>query len=535
MKNGKVTLLAVATMAAVAITAQGVHANEIDQPNPAEHTELATGSKDTGKAVGEVAQAGAEAKPTETATTESMLASDEPTGGGEVNAPVIEKNGSEIVVSNPEVEVTYPNGHDKYKGFNVEYKNIKFDDSMEINPGDTVKFELPKEVTFQTAYSFDVTNPDSHVVGNAVTDPNTGTVVTTFNDYFKSHPLNKQMGLKLDVKYTEEVQYGETKKVSFNGTLRTITVAEETGVGEDEVFAKWGAQDKDDASVINWVIRLNVSRKLLSNAVLEDRWSDNQSFVDNSEKIYTVDDVKNWKGVNDAKDYLTAWNVLDGGFDAKFKQFEKVLYIEYKTKLKDAVKQSTNPTNSVKFNADEQEINYIAKVELVGGKGDAKGETKPEPTFEIPKESPKVEIPEFEGGIPGIPEVREKPEYTEPIGTVPFDAPVLDKPEWSGGVVPNEAPVHYKPELIVEIPEPKEDKPNTPTPKPKEDPKIEEVEIVKSREKSSESHAKNEVEETVEAYSAPAQLPETGSDFGVAISLFGLSYLMVGSWLKKED
>ena len=502
MKNSKVTLLAVATMAAVAITAQGVHADEINQPNPTEHTELTAGSKDTGKAVGEVAQAGAEA---------------EPSGGGEVNAAVIEKNGSEIVVSSPEVEVTYPNGHDKYKGFNVEYKNIKFDDSMDINPGDTVKFELPKEVTFQTAYSFDVTNPESHVVGNAVTDPNTGTVVTTFNDYFKSHPLNKQMGLKLDVKYTEEVKYGETKKVSFNGTLRTITVAEETGVGEDEVFAKWGAQDKDDASVINWVIRLNVSRKRLSNAVLEDRWSDNQSFVENSEKIYTVDDVKNWKGVNNAKDYLTAWNVLDGGFNAKFKQFEKVLYIEYKTKLKDAVKQSTNPTNSVKFNADEQEINYIAKVELVGGKGDAKGETKPEPTFEIPKESPKVEIPEFEGGIPGIPEVREKPEYTEPIGTVPFDAPILDLPELE---IPDE-PV--KPSL-----EPKEkskqEKPSIPT---KKETKKETVPVV--------NQVEVKQDEPVETYSAPAQLPETGSDFGVAISLFGLSCLMVGSWLKKED
>jgi wall-associated protein len=531
MKNSKVTLLAVATMAAVAITAQGVHADEINQPNPTEHTELTAGSKDTGKAVGEVAQAGAEAEPTETAVTESTLGNNEPSGGGEVNAAVIEKNGSEIVVSSPEVEVTYPNGHDKYKGFNVEYKNIKFDDSMDINPGDTVKFELPKEVTFQTAYSFDVTNPESHVVGNAVTDPNTGTVVTTFNDYFKSHPLNKQMGLKLDVKYTEEVKYGETKKVSFNGTLRTITVAEETGVGEDEVFAKWGTQDKDDASVINWVIRLNVSRKLLSNAALEDRWSDNQSFVDNSEKIYTVDDVKNWKGVNSAKDYLTAWNVLDGGFNAKFKQFEKVLYIEYKTKLKEAVKQSTNPTNSVKFNADEQEINYVAKVELVGGKGDAKGETKPEPTFEIPKESPKVEIPEFEGGIPGIPEVREKLGYTEPIGTVPFDAPVLDKPEWSGGVVPNEAPMLDLPELeipdepVKPTPEPKQEKPSTPT--TKTETKKEAVSVVNKVEVKQ--------DEPIETYSAPAQLPETGSDFGVAISLFGLSCLMVGSWLKKED
>ena len=37
------------------------------------------------------------------------------------------------------------------------------------------------------------------------------------------------------------------------------------------------------------------------------------------------------------------------------------------------------------------------------------GENKPEPTFEIPREAPKVEIPEFNGGIPGIPEERVKP------------------------------------------------------------------------------------------------------------------------------
>lgn len=519
MKNGKVTLLAVATMAAVALTAQGVHADEVNQSNPAEHTELTAGSENTGKAVGEATQAGAEAKSTETATAESTLGDNEPSGGGEVNAPVIEKNGSEIVVSNPEVEVTYPNGQDKYKGFNVEYKNIKFDDSMEINPGDTVKFELPKEVTFQTAYSFDVTNPESHVVGNAVTDPNTGTVVTTFNDYFKSHPLNKQMGLKLDVKYTEEVKYGETKKVSFNGTLRTITVAEETGVGEDEVFAKWGAQDKDDASVINWVIRLNVSRKLLSNAVLEDRWSDNQSFVENSEKIYTVDDVKNWKGVNDAKDYLTAWNVLDGGFDAKFKQFEKVLYIEYKTKLKDAVKQSTNPTNSVKFNADEQEINYVAKVELVGGKGDAKGETKPEPMWEIPNEAPKYEKPELNlDDVPLMPPppVVEIPEL--PLEDIPLlpPAPILEIPELPLEDIPlmPPAPILELPELVIPTPE----EPVKPQPK---------QEVVKIE--------RTESKEAPKMYQAPATLPATGSDFGVAISLFGLSCLLVGSWLKKED
>jgi len=44
------------------------------------------------------------------------------------------------------------------------------------------------------------------------------------------------------------------------------------------------------------------------------------------------------------------------------------------------------------------------------------------------------------------------PEYTEPIGTVPNEAPVYDKPEWNGGTVPNEAPVHDKPEFQGGIP-----------------------------------------------------------------------------------
>ena len=70
----------------------------------------------------------------------------------------------------------------------------------------------------------------------------------------------------------------------------------------------------------------------------------------------------------------------------------------------------------------------------------------------MPNDAPKYEKPEFKGGIPGIPEVRELPEYTEPIGTVPNDAPVLDKPEWNGGTVPNEAPVHDKPEFQGGIP-----------------------------------------------------------------------------------
>ena len=518
MKN-KTTLLAVATLATLAI-ANNAKADTQDAP---------VASQEASELVS-------------TTSVENNTTTPETVSESVTEAPTtITKEGTEITVTNPEVEVTYPNGQDKYKGFNVEYKNIKFDDSMDINPGDTVKFELPKEVTFQTKYEFDVTNPENQVVGNAVTDPDNRTVTTVFNDYFKSHPLNKQMGLKLDVKYTDEVKYGEVKKVSFNGTIRTITVAEDAGVGKDEVFAKWGKQDKDDASTINWVVRLNVSRKVLSNAVLEDRWSDNQSFVEGSEKIYTVDDVANWKGINDAKSYLTAWNVMDGGFDAKFKTFNKVLYIEYKTKLKQAIKESHNPTNSVKFNADEQEINYVAKVELVGGKGDASGESKPEPTWEIPNEAPKYEKPELNiNDIPLMPPppVVEIPEL--PLEDIPLlpPAPILDKPE-----LPLEDIPLMPPPPVVEIPElhipeepvkphedPKtppvtpEDKPKVPSESPKVEPKKENVEV-----KNTGS------EESPKTYDAPAVLPATGTKLDVSWIALGVSFLTLAIVTKKKD
>lgn len=123
-----------------------------------------------------------------------------------------------------------------------------------------------------------------------------------------------------------------------------------------------------------------------------------------------------------------------------------------------------------------------------------------------------MDIPEFEGGIPGIPEVREKPEWSG--GVVPFDAPQLDKPEWQGGVTPPDAPVLDKPELVIDIPEPKQDKPNTPA--PKETPKVEEVKV-NNRVENRAQITRNESEETVEAYNAPAVLPATGSDLGLSL------------------
>lgn len=390
------------------------------------------------------------------------------------------KEDTTITVNNPNVEVTFPNGTGKYSPFEVEYKDINFPDDMQINEGDKVVTELPKEIGLQTSFDFDVYNNDN-IVGKANADAQARKITTTFNDYFTSHPLNKKMSLKFDAKWLDVVEPGKPVTVNFNGTVKTFEIGEEGPLPTDELLSKWGSQNKDNPQVINWTLRLNTARQVLNYAKLQDTWSDNQEFVDGSQNIYFVEDPVKWTGIDySAKDYLESWNVRADGFDAKFKEFNRIMYIDYQTRLKSAVKDSTNPTNKATLVAVDAGAISISKVQLVGGRGDASGENKPEPTFEIPHDVPKVDIPEFEGGIPGIPEVRELPEYTEPIGTVPNEAPVYDKPEFQGGipdipeerelppfeggVIPNDAPILDLPEL--EIPEeptkPTPEKPSTP-------------------------------------------------------------------------
>ena len=96
---------------------------------------------------------------------------------------------------------------------------------------------------------------------------------------------------------------------------------------------------------------------------------------------------------------------------------------------------------------------------------------KPEkPVSEIPKESPKNELPEFTGGVVSdIPPVLEIPEYTG--GVVSDIPPALEIPEYRGGVVSDIPPVLDVPEYtggvvsdippVLDIPEYPEDKEDT--------------------------------------------------------------------------
>lgn len=405
------------------------------------------------------------AEPTPVTETPVAQPVAETTAPVEAQPTTFVKEGDTIQVSNPNVEVDQSQGTGKYQGFTVEYKDVKFPDDMAINEGDKVKFTLPEEVKFQTNFDFDVYNPDKQVVGKATTDTASNTVTTVFNNYFASHPLNKQMSLKMDATWTDKVESGKPVTVNFNGTVITVNIGKEQEIGKDELLSKWGSQDENDPTVINWTIRVNYARRVLNYVTLIDTMSDNQTLVDNFFEVKNIESVNPWIDKGSAMDLVKSISKSEHGFEIKMDRLDHMIYLNYKTKLTNAVKDSVNPTNKVELKTESDGAVSYSYVQLVGGRGDASGENKPEPTFEIPREAPKVDIPEFEGGIPGIPEVRELPEYNEPIGTVPNDAPKYEKPEFEGGVVPNDAPVYDKPSIdindiplmppapVVEIPE----------------------------------------------------------------------------------
>ena len=526
--------LALAT--ALLIGAGAVSADEVSQP--VADTQPAVANVYTADNAGNVTVTPSETvAPVETPATTTVEAA-QPVAETQPVATTVTKQGTTITVENPNVEVTFPNGTGKYSPFEVEYKDIHIPDDIAVNEGDKVTFDLPEEVKFQTSYEFDVHNPENAVVGKATADASANKVTTVFNDYFKTHPLNKQMSLKLDAQWTDKVESGKPVNVNFNGTVVSATIGKEQVIGKDELIAKWGFQDKEDPTVINWTARVNYAKRVLNYVKIIDEMSENQKLVDNYFEIKNIESVDPWIDKGSAMDLVKSISKSDHGFEIKMDRLDRMVYLYYKTKLTNAVKDSTNPTNKIELKAESDGAVSYTKIQLVGGRGDASGENKPEPTFEIPREAPKVDIPEFEGGIPGIPEVRELPEYTEPIGTVPNEAPKYEKPEFEGGipgipeerelppfeggVVPNDAPILNLPELHIPE-EPTPEKPVEPKKvpnKPVDAPKTKEVEITVYKNDS-------EPREGVNTPVYGGTLPNTGEKQGV-VSTLGLVVIAAG-------
>lgn len=476
----------------------------------------------------------------ETPTTETNKVSE----GVSAEPTKVIKEGSEITVTNPKVTVDQSAGAGKYNTFKVKYENITIPDEISVNEGDKVVLTLPKEVKFQTSFEFDVKNPTQDIVGKAYADSESGKLTTVFNSYFQSHPLNKQMSLTFDAQWTDVVESGKPVTANFNGTLVTTNIAKEQEIGKDELVAKWGGQDKDDPTVINWTIRVNYARRVLNTVKLLDTFSDNQKLVDDFLEVGYVDSVDPWVYAGDAKNLVKSMVKNPNGFELTLARLERMVYVNYKTKLTSPVKESVNPTNEVKLTAGDVTAKSTIEVSLVGGKGNAVGENKPKPTWELPNDAPIYEKPEI--NVEDVPMAPPAPIFELPEwkgGTVPFDAPFVEKPEWNGGTTPWDAPILDKPEYKLT----KEDVPPTDSRTKNNKPKVEEV--PKGDKPKGEEVPKNEIpkveqpkgEETPKqveiksvVYGAEPTLPNTGESSTTLLTFVGAVVLGTSMYLMRK-
>ena len=360
---------------------------------------------------------------------------------------------NEIKVENPDVKVT--TGVDRFRPVTVEYKT-KFDDSLKINSGDKVTFNLPKELNLQTSYNFDVKGTEGNVVGKATASVETNNVTTVFNDYFTKRPLNKSMQLSLMTIWNKEKVSGtetRTYDLNFNGTVVKTELGKDVGPDPQEIVTKWGTQK---GNIISWAGRVNYKKANLTNAVITDTWDNNQEYVEGSLKARLVSSINPWTEISEIPKENITFN--SNGFVIKLLALNEIVSLEYDLRVKDL---SKNPTNNLRIQADNNvDWSKDIEVQIARGEGNVEGENKP--VFEIPNEAPKYDKPEL--NIDDIPLMPPAPVVEKPyldLKDIPMlpPAPVVDKPYLDITDIPMmpPAPVLELPEL--EIPEQPVEKP----------------------------------------------------------------------------
>lgn len=522
-----------------AIMAPNAYADEVTTTQPT--TAITTIVAETTEAV-----VASESTPTTTIETAPKTGDETPTID---KAPTeVIKEDTTIKVKNPDVDLHFEkgetgNGTGKYVNFKVEYKNVKIPDSIPINEGDKVVFTMPKEVSFRTDFDFDVKNNLDETVGHAQTSIEKGTVTTTFNDYFSKNPLNKEIAMTFDAKWTEAVTSGEVTRPNFDGTVKEVHVDAEPDLDPGkEKFSKWGSQDSADAQVLNWTVRFNLAKDKLENIILKDRWSSNQEYVANSLELRTVEDVKTWSGDVSAQEYLDSFHVLNNGFDLKIKTLQKLMYINYKTRLKTAVKESTDLVNAVWLtvnNGDKLADNYRAVISLVGGKGKASGETEDIPTVEplTPPSETEPETPnkpkEDEKPKEEVPTVTEKPKEQKPEDKPKEETPKVETPKETEKPTPKEETPKETPK---EDEKPKEDEPKVEQPK-SDTPQKEEFKKDEEPKTESKKNSSNVIETKSEnkKQANENRLPNTGTESNSMFTVLSVICFMLGIKLKRTE
>ena len=266
--------------------------------------------------------------------------------------------------------------------------NISFPDTQQINEGDVLVLDLPKELGLITKLAFPITHSSGEVIGNAVTDPSTQKVTITFTDYFSKNYKDKVMTLKYAVR-PNVTNLSESGKYTFQFGTEHYTLNYDKTDGEaGDYEMKYGYQDSENPNRIKWRIVLNAVQDKLNNMVIKDDFSDSgQVLVESSfravryatqpEKIPNEAALLKLEPIDNFSNKAEFTRNADGkvtGFTINFgDNWNWAMYIEYTTELTSELPKGTKVANVLEWSASNfnksRSIEALTRLETGSGEG----------------------------------------------------------------------------------------------------------------------------------------------------------------------
>ena len=266
--------------------------------------------------------------------------------------------------------------------------NISFPDSQQINEGDVLVLDLPKELGLITKLEFPITHSSGEIIGNAVTDPSTQKVTITFTDYFSKNYKDKVMTLKYAVR-PNVTNLPESGKYTFQFGTDNFTLNYDKTDGEaGDYEMKYGYQDSENPNRIKWRIVLNAVQDKLNNMVIKDDFSDSgQVLVESSfravryatqpEKIPNEAALLKLEPIDNFSNKAEFTRNADGkitGFTINFgDNWNWAMYIEYTTELTSELPKDTKVANVLEWSASNfnksRSIEALTRLETASGDG----------------------------------------------------------------------------------------------------------------------------------------------------------------------
>ena len=266
--------------------------------------------------------------------------------------------------------------------------NISFPDTQQINEGDVLVLDLPKELGLITKLEFPITHSSGEVIGNAVTDPSTQKVTITFTDYFSKNYKDKVMSLKYSVR-PNVTNLPESGKYTFQFGTENYTLNYDKTDGEaGDYEMKYGYQDSENPNRIKWRVVLNAVQDKLNNMVIKDDFSDSgQVLVESSfravryatqpEKIPNEAALLKLEPIDNFSKKAEFTRNADGkitGFTINFgDNWNWAMYIEYTTELTSELPKGTKVANVLEWSASNfnksRSIEALTRLETGSGEG----------------------------------------------------------------------------------------------------------------------------------------------------------------------